>query len=176
MRRLVEEIHGFFGTDLGKQCQVIAIIPRDGAWEARVEALEPRESRLLQDVFGLYRVQLDREGKVTSWERVGMRSRGATVVSGDFIEEEDFGRYTVEVENLPVAPEVLSTPPKAPEDPTAERLERLLGEIPRGMTLLELERNSGTEAAEVLMALDRLMARGRVRKDGRRYLVVAEAK
>lgn len=87
MRLLLQEIarRGVAGvsevTGL-RPCSVVGIKREGSGWSLEVELLEKESIPRGMDVIGLYRAELDDCGGLLGFERVGLRRRGDTGVSG----------------------------------------------------------------------------------------------
>lgn len=76
--KLVSQITRFFEEVLHKEAHVVGIERRENGWLAQVETVEESEymrRRALDDIMGLYEVEVNDALEITGYQRISLRER-----------------------------------------------------------------------------------------------------
>lgn len=80
IREIVMEVNKFFEEILRKQAHVIKVEPGQNGWLIEVETIEDSDymrRRALDDVMGLYEVEMNEQYEITCYRRISLRERDA---------------------------------------------------------------------------------------------------
>jgi len=78
IQQLVVEITKFFREVLEREAHVISLQRKEDGWLAQVETVEDAEymrNRALDDVMGLYEVEITNKLEISSYKRIALRQR-----------------------------------------------------------------------------------------------------
>lgn len=86
VQKIVNEVKHFFKDVVGKEAHVIGVERRENGWLVQVETIEDSEymrARALDDILGLYRVEVDNNMEIISYERIALRERAEIDIEDD---------------------------------------------------------------------------------------------
>jgi len=78
IQQLVNDVKAFFQSILEKEANVIGVRRRENGWIVQVETIEDSDyqrRRALDDVVGLYEVEVDSNLEILGYKRIGLRER-----------------------------------------------------------------------------------------------------
>lgn len=78
IQQLVNDVKTFFQSILQKEANVIGVRRREDGWIVQVETIEDSEyqrRRALDDVVGLYEVEVSGKLEIIGYKRIGLRER-----------------------------------------------------------------------------------------------------
>ena len=78
IQQLVNDVKTFFQSVLEKEASVIGVRRRDKGWLVQVETIEDSDyqrRRALDDVVGLYEVEVSVSLEILGYKRIGLRER-----------------------------------------------------------------------------------------------------
>lgn len=78
IRQLVNDVKTFFQSILQKEANVIGVRQRENGWIVQVETIEDSDyqrRRALDDVVGLYEVEVSGNLEILGYKRIGLRER-----------------------------------------------------------------------------------------------------
>lgn len=78
IQELVKEVKDFFESVLGREAHVIGVTRCDMGWSVQVETIEESEymrARALDDVVGIYEVEVNEKFEIVSYKRTALRER-----------------------------------------------------------------------------------------------------
>lgn len=78
IQELVSEVQGFFENVLQKEAHVIGVERRESGWFLQVETVEDSDymrQRALDDVIGLYEVEVSANMEIVAYRRTALRER-----------------------------------------------------------------------------------------------------
>jgi hypothetical protein len=78
IQQLVNDVRTFFQSILQKEANVIGVKRRENGWIVQVETIEDSDyqrRRALDDVVGLYEVEVSEKLEIVGYKRIGLRER-----------------------------------------------------------------------------------------------------
>jgi len=78
IQQLVNDVKTFFQSVLEKEANVIGVRRRENGWMVQVETIEDSDyqrRRALDDVVGLYEVEVNANLEILGYKRIGLRER-----------------------------------------------------------------------------------------------------
>lgn len=78
IQQLVSDVKTFFQSVLEKEANVIGVRRRENGWMVQVETIEDSDyqrRRALDDVVGLYEVEVSGNLEILGYKRIGLRER-----------------------------------------------------------------------------------------------------
>ncbi|HEY8911179.1 MAG TPA: gas vesicle protein GvpO [Desulfosporosinus sp.] len=78
IQQLVNDVKTFFQSVLAKEANVIGVRRRENGWMVQVETIEDSDyqrRRALDDVVGLYEVEVSANLEILGYKRIGLRER-----------------------------------------------------------------------------------------------------
>ncbi|HBW38549.1 gas vesicle protein GvpO [Desulfosporosinus sp. BICA1-9] len=78
IQQLVNDVKTFFQSILQKEANVIGVRRRENGWIVQVETIEDSDyqrRRALDDVVGLYEVEVSGKLEILGYKRIGLRER-----------------------------------------------------------------------------------------------------
>ena len=78
IQQLVNDVKTFFQSVLEKEANVIGVMQRENGWMVQVETIEDSDyqrRRALDDVVGLYEVEVSVKLEILGYKRIGLRER-----------------------------------------------------------------------------------------------------
>jgi len=89
IQQLVSDVKTFFQNVLKKEANVIGVRRRDSGWIVHVETIEDSDyqrRRALDDVVGIYEVEVSANSEISGYKRINLRERDEI----GKIDDEDF--------------------------------------------------------------------------------------
>lgn len=78
IQQIVNDVKTFFQSILNKEASVIGVRRRENGWIVQVETIEDSDyqrRRALDDVVGLYEVEVSGNLEILGYKRIGLRER-----------------------------------------------------------------------------------------------------
>lgn len=78
IQQLVNDVRTFFQSILQKEANVIGVKRKENGWMVQVETIEDSDyqrRRALDDIVGLYDVEVSEKLEIVGYKRVGLRER-----------------------------------------------------------------------------------------------------
>ncbi|WP_407312186.1 gas vesicle protein GvpO [Desulfosporosinus sp. SB140] len=86
IKQLVNDVKTFFQSVLEKEANVIGVRQHEKGWMVQVETIEDSDyqrRRALDDVVGLYEVEVSNNIEIIGYKRIGLRERDEIGQIGD---------------------------------------------------------------------------------------------